>query len=103
MPTTRSPSTRCIASVTRPAGLVKLMNRASGACRATVSAIAVTAGTVRRANAMPPAPVVSWPIDAGVHGDPLVHQPALEAADADGAVDDVGALHGVAQIAGTLR
>ena len=36
----------------------------------------------------------------GLHCDPLVQQSALEAAHADGAVDDVGALERVAQIAG---
>ncbi len=48
MPTTRSPSSRDIASVTMPAGLVKLMTYASGATRRTASAIRMATGTVRR-------------------------------------------------------
>ena len=53
---------RRAASVTSPTGFVKFTNVASGARRATTSAIDVTIGTVRRANVMPPAPVVSWPM-----------------------------------------
>ena len=48
MPTTRSPSTPCIASVTIPAGFVKLMTHAPGATRATASATSTATGTVRR-------------------------------------------------------
>jgi len=48
IPTTRSPSTRDIASVTIPAGLVKLMTWLSGATRCTVSAMRIASGTVRR-------------------------------------------------------
>jgi hypothetical protein len=59
MPTTRSPSTRCIASVIIPAGLVKLMTHACGATSATRSATRIATGTVRSPKAMPPAPVVS--------------------------------------------
>ncbi|CAM5728211.1 hypothetical protein SANTM175S_07884 [Streptomyces antimycoticus] len=47
MPITRSPSTRCIASVTMPAGLVKSMTHASGATVAIRSAIRSATGSVR--------------------------------------------------------
>ena len=47
MPTTRSPRTLRIASVTMPAGLVKLMTHASGATARTRSAIHRATGTVR--------------------------------------------------------
>ena len=47
MPTTRSPSTACIASVIIPAGLVKLMTQASGATAATRAATCTATGTVR--------------------------------------------------------
>lgn len=61
MPITRPPSSSAMASVTSPAGLVKLMTHASGAVRAILRAIARATGTVRRPYAMPPAPTVSWP------------------------------------------
>ncbi len=48
MPITRSPSTRCIASVIMPAGLVKLMTHACGATAAIRSATRSATGTVRR-------------------------------------------------------
>ncbi len=48
MPTTRVPSTCCIASVIMPAGLVKLMTHAEGASAATRSATWTATGTVRR-------------------------------------------------------
>jgi hypothetical protein len=38
------------------------MNTAFGARLATTSAMSITTGTVRRANVIPPAPVVSWPM-----------------------------------------
>ena len=47
MPITRSPSTRLIASVTMPAGLVKLMTHADGARSCTASAIRNATGIVR--------------------------------------------------------
>lgn len=50
-----------MASVTSPAGLVKLMTQASGAVRATLRAISRATGTVRSPYAIPPAPTVSWP------------------------------------------
>ena len=80
---------RRAASVTSPTGFVKFTNVASGARRATTSAIEVTIGTVRRANVMPPAPVVSCPIDALGEGRGLVEDAAGHAAGADRAVDDV--------------
>ncbi len=49
MPITRSPSTRLIASVTTPTGLVKLMTHASGACSSTVRATWSATGRVRSA------------------------------------------------------
>src|SRR5699024_1730752 len=61
MPTTRSPSTVRIASVTIPAGLVKLMTQAPGAACATVRAMSRATGIVRNAKARPPGPIVSWP------------------------------------------
>ena len=61
MPTARSPSTVRIASVTIPAGLVKLMTQASGATSAIVRAMSRATGIVRRAKARPPGPMVSWP------------------------------------------
>ena len=60
-PTTRPSRIGCTASVTMPAGLVKLISHASGARAAIVSASAVIAGIVRSAKQMPPGPVVSWP------------------------------------------
>lgn len=61
MPTTRSPRTPRIASVTMPAGFVKLMTQASGATRRIVSASETMSGIVRSAYANPPGPTVSWP------------------------------------------
>ncbi len=49
IPTTRSPSTRRMASVTIPAGLVKEMVQASGASSRIASAISTATGMVRRA------------------------------------------------------
>ena len=60
-PRARCPSSRS-ACVTIPTGLVKLTSQAPGfARRAASSAISSTTGTVRRALANPPGPVVSWP------------------------------------------
>ena len=53
---------RATASVTIPAGLVKLMMKASGANSSTFRAISSSTGMVRSALAKPPTPVVSWPI-----------------------------------------
>ena len=61
MPTARSPSTCWTASVTIPAGLVKLISQAFGACLAIVSASRTMTGIVRSAKQMPPGPVVSCP------------------------------------------
>ena len=61
MPTTRSPSTCWTASVTMPAGFVKLISQAAGARSAIVSASRTISGIVRSAKQMPPGPVVSWP------------------------------------------
>ena len=61
MPTARSPSTCWTASVTIPAGFVKLISHAFGACCAIVSASRTITGIVRSAKQMPPGPVVSWP------------------------------------------
>ncbi len=61
MPMTRSPRCADIASVTMPAGLVKLMTQASGASSATRCAIRVITGIVRSPYEMPPAPTVSCP------------------------------------------
>ena len=61
MPTARSPSTCWTASVTIPAGFVKLISQAFGACLAIVSARRTITGIVRSAKQMPPGPVVSWP------------------------------------------
>ncbi len=61
MPMTRSPRYRDMASVTSPAGLVKLIVQASGASRAMLRARSRATGTVRSPYAMPPAPTVSWP------------------------------------------
>ena len=61
MPTARSPSTCWTASVTMPAGLVKLISHASGARSAIVSASSTMVGIVRSAKQMPPGPVVSCP------------------------------------------
>jgi hypothetical protein len=47
MPITRSPRWRAIASVTMPAGLVKLMTQASGATAAIRRAMSTATGTVR--------------------------------------------------------
>ena len=49
MPTTRSPSTVRMASVTMPAGLVKVMVQASGATSAMTRAMSRATGRVRRA------------------------------------------------------
>ena len=61
MPTARSPSTCWTASVTIPAGFVKLISHALGACLAIVSARRTITGIVRSAKQMPPGPVVSCP------------------------------------------
>ena len=55
MPTTRSPSTRCSASVTRPGGVGEVDEQGIEARAGRLARRwAVAAGTVRRANAMPP-------------------------------------------------
>jgi hypothetical protein len=59
MPITRSPRYGCIASVTSPAGLVKLITQACGASAATRRAMSVATGNVLSPYAMPPAPTVS--------------------------------------------
>ena len=89
MPTTRSPRTDCIASVIIPAGLVKLMTHASGASAATRSATWTATGTVRRPYESPPGAGRLLPEEPEVEGDPLVGGAALEAADPDGAEDEV--------------
>ena len=61
MPIARCPSTCWAASVTIPAGFVKLISHACGARAAIVSASATIAGIVRRAKQIPPGPVVSCP------------------------------------------
>ena len=61
MPIARSPSTCWAASVTMPAGLVKLTSQPRGARAATCSASATIAGIVRSAKQIPPGPIVSWP------------------------------------------
>ena len=61
IPTARSPSTRWSASVTIPAGLVKLTSQAPGARLAVRSASPTIAGIVLSAKQMPPGPVVSCP------------------------------------------
>ena len=76
------------------------MNSAPGAARPPPRAISVTAGTVRSANAIPPARSSPGRSRRASTGDPLVHQPALDASLADRAVDDVRALDRVAQVAG---
>jgi hypothetical protein len=59
MPITRSPRNGSIASVTIPAGLVKLMTQADGASAAIRRAMSVATGNVRSPYAIPPAPTVS--------------------------------------------
>ena len=65
MATLHSPTARCPASssarVTMPTGLVKSTIHASGLAFSTREAMSRTTGTVRRALASPPAPVVSCP------------------------------------------
>src|SRR5690349_14698188 len=61
MPTTRSPRIGVSASVIIPAGFVKLTSHASGAWRATATAMSRIGPSVRSANAIPPGPTVSWP------------------------------------------
>ena len=90
MPTTRSPSTDCIACVTRPAGLVKLMTHASGASacdplgdvqrgRHRAQPVADPARTRRLLAEQPEA-----------ESEPLVDGATLETADADRREDEVG-------------
>ena len=55
------PSTGTSASVTMPAGFVKLTSQASGQCVRISRANPSMAGMERSAYEMPPAPVVSWP------------------------------------------
>src|SRR6266581_2688852 len=73
MATLHSPRARCPPSrsawVTIPTGLVKSTNQAPGAPRRAVSsASSITTGTVRRALAKPPGPVVSWPMQPNLSG-----------------------------------
>ncbi len=88
-----------MASVTSPAGLVKLMTQASGASRATRWAMSTATGTVRP-YAMPPAPTVSWPRTPSSECHPLVVGTSLQAADANRGEDEVGAAQGVVEVGG---
>ena len=98
MPTARSPSTCWTASVTIPAGFVKLISHAFGACCAIVSASRTITGIVRSAKQMPPGPVVSWPSTPSPSGTSSSIDAALELADADRGEDEVGALDGVHEV-----
>ena len=99
MPTARSPSTCWTASVTIPAGLVKLISQALGrAARRSSRRARTIAGIVRSAKQMPPGPVVSCPSTPSAERDDLVDHAALELADADRAEHEVGALDGVVEV-----
>ena len=80
-----------MASVTRPAGLVKLMTQASGASRATRRAMSTATGTVRSPYGDAARADRLLAEDALGQGDPLVVRAALQAADADRGEDEVGA------------
>ena len=97
MPTTRPPSTSWIASVTRPAGFVKLTNQAFGARSATASRQVEhhRHRAEREADAAGPGRLLAD--DALVERHALVDDAALELADADRAEDEVGALERVVE------
>ena len=79
--------------VTIPTGFVKSTIQASGAARrSTCSASSRTTGTVRRAFAKPPAPVVSWPTQPNRSGGRLVAQAGRLAAHPELDHDEVRAV-----------
>ena len=89
-----------MASVTRPAGLVKLMTQASGASRGDPPGDvdgdrdrAQPVGDAARADRL-------LAEDALVQGDPLVGGAALQAADADRGEDEVGAAQRLVEVGG---
>ncbi len=100
MPMTRSPRFRDMASVTSPAGLVKLIVQASGASRAMLRARSRATGTVRSPYAMPPAPTVSWPSTPSSRATRSSAARLSQAADPDGGEDEVGAAQRLVQLCG---
>ena len=97
-------ATSWIASVTRPAGFVKLTNqrlrRALG--RPSRASSRIT-GTVRSAKQIPPGPGRLLADDALVERHLLVDDAALELADADRAEDEVGALERLVEAQSSAR
>ncbi len=89
-----------MASVTRPAGLVKLMTQASGASRATRRAM--SHGDGHRAQAVRDAARADGLLaeHALGEGDPLVVRAPFQAADADRGEDEVGAAQGLVEVGG---
>ena len=98
MPTTRSPSTCCAASVTMPAGLVKLISHAFG--RSFGDRLGELDHRRDRAEreADPAGAGRLLPEHADRERDRLVDHPALEPADADRGEDEVGALDRVVEV-----
>ena len=89
-----------MASVTRPAGLVKLMTQASGASAATRRAMSIgdrdgaqAVGDAARADRLLPEHALG-------QGDPLVGGAALQPADADRGEDEVGAAQRLVEVGG---
>ena len=89
-----------MASVTRPAGLVKLMTQASGASAGDAAGDvdgdrdgAQAVGDAARADRL-------LAEDALVEGHPLVGGAALQPADADRGEDEVGAAEGLVEVGG---
>ena len=96
MPTTRSPRTGCIASVTMPAGLVKLIATPPGRARPpSRRAWSWPGRSAARSRAARAGRLL--PEDAEPEGDALVDDAALELADPDRAEDEVGAVDRVVE------
>ena len=98
MPTTRSPSTCWAASVTMPAGLVKLISQACGARSAIVSARLDHRGDRAQREADAAGAGRLLPEHADRERDRLVDHAALEPADPDRGEHEVGALDRVVEV-----
>ena len=103
MPIARSPSSARIASVTSPAGFVKLTNHACGARSATRARELDHDGNGPQREAQAARPGRLLADDSLVERDALVDDAALEIADADRAEDEVGAVESVVEVASSPR
>ncbi len=89
-----------MASVTIPAGFVKLISHACGARSAITCATRTISGIVRSAKQMPPGPGRLLTEDAEAERDLLVDHATLELTDAHRAEDEVRAVDPVPQVGG---